>query len=102
MMPELKLRPPIEKGKELWVGLSRLRNKFRNCHSRLHMSGIHRRHRGFRAAYRSAMPGNATTYFVRVSSATAENVYRKSGYLLGISCERCHGGTRARGKGEGV
>ena len=30
MMPELKLRPPIEKGKELWVGLNRLRNKFRD------------------------------------------------------------------------
>ena len=95
MMPELKLRPPIEKGKELWVGLNRLRNKFRDCHYRPHMSGIHRRHRGFRAAYRSAMPGNATTYFVRVSSATAENVYRKSGYVLGIRARGAMGGTRA-------
>jgi hypothetical protein len=34
------------------------------------------------------------TYFARVSSATAENVYRKSGYVLGISCERCHGAGR--------
>lgn len=34
------------------------------------------------------------TYFATVSSATAENVYRKSGYVLGISCERCHGAGR--------
>lgn len=34
------------------------------------------------------------TYFATVGSATAENVYRKSGYVLGISCERCHGAGR--------
>jgi hypothetical protein len=34
------------------------------------------------------------TYFAQLSSATAENVYRKSGYELGISCERCHGAGR--------
>jgi Cytochrome c554 and c-prime len=40
------------------------------------------------------------TYFAAVSSATAENVYRKGGYELGISCERCHGGTRTCGKAD--
>jgi hypothetical protein len=34
------------------------------------------------------------TYFAPVRSATAENVYRKNGYVLGISCERCHGAGR--------
>jgi hypothetical protein len=34
------------------------------------------------------------TYFAPVSSATAENVYRKNRYVLGISCERCHGAGR--------
>jgi hypothetical protein len=34
------------------------------------------------------------TYFARVSSATAENVYRKSGCVLGISCVRCRGAGR--------
>ena len=34
------------------------------------------------------------TYFAAMSSATAENVYRKSGFVLGISCERCHGSGR--------
>ena len=34
------------------------------------------------------------TYFATVNSATAENVYRKSGFNLGISCERCHGAGR--------
>ena len=38
------------------------------------------------------MPGNATTYFVRLSSATAENVYRKSGYVLGIRARGAMGG----------
>ena len=34
------------------------------------------------------------TYFATVGSATAENVYRKSGCVLGISCERCHAAGR--------
>jgi hypothetical protein len=37
------------------------------------------------------------TYFAPVSSATAGNVYRKNGYVLGISCarcQRCHGAGR--------
>jgi hypothetical protein len=34
------------------------------------------------------------TYFAPVSSATAGNVYRKNGDVLGISCERCHGAGR--------
>jgi nitrate/TMAO reductase-like tetraheme cytochrome c subunit len=31
------------------------------------------------------------TYFVSVASAKAENYYQKTGFVLGISCERCHG-----------
>jgi Cytochrome c554 and c-prime len=31
------------------------------------------------------------TYFASLASATAENHYLKTGYVLGISCERCHG-----------
>jgi hypothetical protein len=31
------------------------------------------------------------TYFASVPSAKGDNFYRKSGFVLGISCERCHG-----------
>ncbi len=31
------------------------------------------------------------TYFASLPSATVENAYKKTGYVLGISCERCHG-----------
>jgi Cytochrome c554 and c-prime len=31
------------------------------------------------------------TYFASVPSATSENHYLKTDYVLGISCERCHG-----------
>jgi hypothetical protein len=31
------------------------------------------------------------TYFASVPSAQADNRYRKTGFVLGISCERCHG-----------
>jgi Cytochrome c554 and c-prime len=31
------------------------------------------------------------TYFASEPSDKAENFYRKSGFVLGISCERCHG-----------
>jgi hypothetical protein len=31
------------------------------------------------------------TYFSSVPSQKAENFYRKTGFVLGISCERCHG-----------
>jgi hypothetical protein len=34
------------------------------------------------------------TYFASVPSAKAENHYLKTGYVLGISCERCHGPSR--------
>ncbi len=32
-----------------------------------------------------------TTYFQPVSSSTAENRYQRETFVLGISCERCHG-----------
>ena len=31
------------------------------------------------------------TYFDSIASAKGENFYKKTGYVLGISCERCHG-----------
>jgi Cytochrome c554 and c-prime len=31
------------------------------------------------------------SYFVSVSSQASSNVYKKTGFVLGISCERCHG-----------
>lgn len=31
------------------------------------------------------------TYFASVPAAKTENHYRKTGFILGISCERCHG-----------
>jgi Cytochrome c554 and c-prime len=31
------------------------------------------------------------TYFASISSDQADNHYRKTGFTLGISCERCHG-----------
>jgi Cytochrome c554 and c-prime len=31
------------------------------------------------------------TYFASIPSAQADNRYRKAGFVLGISCERCHG-----------
>jgi hypothetical protein len=35
------------------------------------------------------------TYFASVPSAKGENHYLKTGFVLGISCERCHGPGRA-------
>jgi hypothetical protein len=35
------------------------------------------------------------TYFASIPSAKAENAYKKTGFVLGISCERCHGPGRA-------
>ncbi|MGB2667122.1 MAG: multiheme c-type cytochrome [Candidatus Acidiferrum sp.] len=34
------------------------------------------------------------TYFASEPSERADNFYRKSGFVLGISCERCHGAGR--------
>jgi Cytochrome c554 and c-prime len=35
------------------------------------------------------------TYFQSIPSEKAENYYKKTGFVLGISCERCHGPGRA-------
>jgi hypothetical protein len=35
------------------------------------------------------------TYFESIPSEKAENYYKKTGFVLGISCERCHGPGRA-------
>lgn len=35
------------------------------------------------------------TYFLSIPSPKAENYYKKTGFVLGISCERCHGPGRA-------
>lgn len=35
------------------------------------------------------------TYFQSIPSEKAENYYEKTGFVLGISCERCHGPGRA-------
>lgn len=40
------------------------------------------------------------TYFASEPSEKAENFYRKSGFVLGISCERCHGPGREHARQE--
>jgi hypothetical protein len=95
MMPELKLRPPIEKGKELWVGLNRLRNKFRDCHFRPHMSGIHRTAPRISSglSFRDAWKCNDVSCAVEFGDGG--ECLPKKRVCAGDSCERCHGGTRA-------
>jgi hypothetical protein len=41
-----------------------------------------------------------TTYFQSIPSANVENQYKKTGFVLGISCERCHGPGRAHAEYE--
>jgi hypothetical protein len=40
------------------------------------------------------------TYFESIPSEKAENYYKKTGFVLGISCERCHGPGRAHAEYE--
>lgn len=40
------------------------------------------------------------TYFESIPSDKAENYYKKTGFVLGISCERCHGPGRAHAEYE--
>jgi hypothetical protein len=40
------------------------------------------------------------TYFESIPSEKAENCYKKTGFVLGISCERCHGPGRAHAEYE--
>ena len=40
------------------------------------------------------------TYFESIPSEKAENFYKKTGFVLGISCERCHGPGRAHAEHE--
>ena len=40
------------------------------------------------------------TYFESIPSEKAENYYKKTGFVLGISCERCHGPGRAHAQYE--
>lgn len=40
------------------------------------------------------------TYFESIPSGKAENYYKKTGFVLGISCERCHGPGRAHAEYE--
>ena len=84
-MPELKLRPPIEKGKELWVGLNRLRNKFRDSSTAPRISsGL-----SFRDAWK------CNDVFCAVEFGDGGECLPKKRVCAGDSCERCHGGTRA-------
>lgn len=39
--------------------------------------------------------GCHATYFQSIPSEKADNYYKKTGFVLGISCERCHGPGRA-------
>jgi hypothetical protein len=40
------------------------------------------------------------TYFEPIASEQAENYYKKTGFVLGISCERCHGPGREHAENE--
>ncbi|MFZ0638954.1 MAG: multiheme c-type cytochrome [Candidatus Acidiferrales bacterium] len=40
------------------------------------------------------------TYFQSIPSVKVENYYKKTGFVLGISCERCHGPGRAHAEYE--
>jgi hypothetical protein len=40
------------------------------------------------------------TYFQSIPSTKGENYYKKTGFVLGISCERCHGPGRAHAEYE--
>ena len=40
------------------------------------------------------------TYFESIASEQAENYYKKTDYVLGISCERCHGPGRQHAENE--